>query len=65
MPKNIKRTVQLMSNSTERLEWGIARPESKARTLFLKREAWVHFKRTVELLWALYRTKTKKKEGTK
>ncbi len=65
MPENIKRTVELISNSTERLEWSIARPESKARTQFLKREAWVHFKRTVELLWALYRTKTRKGKGTK
>lgn len=65
MTENIQRTVELISNSTDRLVRSIALPESKARTQFLKREAWVHFKRTVELLWALYRTKTKKKEGIK
>lgn len=55
MPKNIERTVELITNSTDRLVRGIALPEGKARIKFLRKEAWVHFKRTVELLWALYR----------
>ena len=59
MTKNIQRTVELISNSTDRLVRGIALPEGKARTRFLRREAWIHFKRSMGLLWRLYTTKTK------
>jgi|GEM_PF-6361922 len=65
MPEKIKRTVELITNSTDRLVRGIALPESKARTKFLRREAWVHFRRSAGLLWGLYTTKTKKKQGAK
>ena len=62
MSKNIKRTVELITNSTERLVRGLALPKSKSQTRFLRREAWIHFKRSAGLLWGLYTSRSKKGE---
>ncbi len=47
--KEIEIKVGMMKNSTNRLEVGLKLPNSKEALQFIKREAWLHLKRSFEL----------------
>lgn len=50
----LERMIGLIEYSTERLTRGLKLPIAGSRQQFLKKEAWVHFKRSAELVWFLY-----------
>jgi len=51
----IAKKVTMVRNSTDRLETGLGLPTSKEKLHFIKREAWLHLKRSFELCLLLAR----------
>jgi hypothetical protein len=51
----ITKKVAMMKKSAIRLETGMELPDSKEKLQFIRCEAWLHFKRSFELLLLLIR----------
>lgn len=61
MVKEVKMTLQrkikLIHQSSERLMKALELTKDRYRWVFMRRETWIHLKRTLELLWLVLRRK--------
>jgi hypothetical protein len=60
---SLQRKIELLHNSSERLMRALKLPRDKGWWGFMKQEAWLHFKRFLELLWAVLRKKNSDTKG--
>ena len=61
----LERKVELLHQSSERLMEALKLPRDLTWWRFMRREAWVHLKRSIELWWMVLREKEKKRVETK
>lgn len=54
---NLKRKIELLHNSSERMMKAIGKDRDSAFWLFMRRESWIHLKRSLGLLWMVWRRK--------
>ena len=54
---SLKRQVELPHNSSERLMKTLELKRDRAWWIFMRREAWIHLKRSWELWWTVLRRK--------
>jgi hypothetical protein len=54
---SLQRKIELLHNSSERLIRALKLPRDKGWWDFIRRESWLHFKRSLELLWMVVRKK--------
>ena len=55
MPTALERKIELIESSTDRLKRALKLPQGRERRDFLRREAWIHVKRSLGLLWLVVR----------
>ncbi len=53
----LNRKVELLHKSSERLMRGLSLPRDKNFWWYMRREAWLHLRRSWELLWLVLRKK--------
>lgn len=56
--KGLSRKVELVHRSSERMLKSLGLTRDKNWWRFMRRELWIHLKRTVELMWAVVRKKS-------
>jgi hypothetical protein len=59
----LQRKIELLHNSSERLMKALKLPRDKGWWVFMRQEAWLHFKRSLELLWTVLRKKNSNAKG--
>jgi len=59
----LERKIELLHQSSERLMRSLKLPRDKGWWVFMRRESWLHFKRSWELLWAVLRKKNNGAKG--
>ena len=55
--KRLQRKVELISNSADRMMRVLELPRDKRWWWFMRRESWIHLKRSWELWWMVLRRK--------
>jgi len=53
----LEKKIELIKRSADRLERGIRIQEDSMFWKFMRRELWIHWKRTTEALWMVIRKK--------
>jgi len=59
----LERKIELLHQSSERLLRSLKLPQDKGWWVFMRRESWLHFKRSWGLLWAVLRRKNSTPKG--
>ena len=54
---NLERKIELLNNSSQRLGRALGLTRDNAFWRYIRQEAWIHFKRSAELLWMVLRRK--------